>query len=113
MTNTYTGIIITVMVRPPLSRQERERGERLGLLLRQARGERSMTEVAAAAGLSAETLRKIETGRIPTPALFTVAALAKALGISLDELVAACEAPAARPRPRQALDAPPEPPRVC
>mgnify|MGYP002620894612 CR=1 FL=1 len=113
MTNTYTGITITLMVRPPLSPVERERGERLGLLLRQARGERSMTQVAAAAGLSVETLRKIEAGRIPTPALFTVAALAKALGISLDELVAACDRPDARPLPRQALDPPPELPRVC
>nr|PZN43355.1 MAG: hypothetical protein DIU60_13190 [Actinomycetota bacterium] len=67
-------------------------------------------DVAAAAGLSAETVRKIETGRIPTPALFTVAALAKTLGISLDELVAACEAPAALPC--QETDAPPEPPRA-
>jgi transcriptional regulator with XRE-family HTH domain len=73
---------------------ERQRGERFGALLRRARGERSMVEVAAAAGVSAETLRKIETGRAPTPAFFTVAALAAALGMSLDELAAACaEAP--------------------
>ncbi|GAA4576712.1 helix-turn-helix transcriptional regulator [Planotetraspora kaengkrachanensis] len=71
---------------------ERQRGERFGALLRQARGERSMVEVAAAAGISAETLRKIETGRAPTPAFFTVAALAAALGMSLDELAGACAA---------------------
>ena len=46
--------------------------------------------MAAAAGVSAETLRKIETGRAPTPAFFTVAALAHALGLSLDVLAAAC-----------------------
>ncbi|MEU4410974.1 helix-turn-helix transcriptional regulator [Streptosporangium sp. NPDC023963] len=74
------------MVRPPLTELDRERGHRLGAILRQARGTRSMTEVAAAAGLSAETLRKIETGRIPTPAFFTVAALAHALNVSLDVL---------------------------
>lgn len=78
------------MVRNPLTPEERERGERLGRLLRRARGERSMTEIAASAGISAETLRKIETGRAPTPAFFTVAALAGALGLSLDVLVAAC-----------------------
>ncbi|MGW7104438.1 helix-turn-helix domain-containing protein [Streptomyces sp. NPDC054838] len=78
------------MVRVPLSPQERERGERFGALLRLARGERSMVEVAAAAGVSAETLRKIETGRAPTPAFFTVAALAHALDLSLDALVVAC-----------------------
>ncbi|XIE82004.1 helix-turn-helix domain-containing protein [Streptomyces sp. SBR177] len=59
-------------------------------MLREARGERSMAEIAAAAGLSAETLRKIETGRAPTPAFFTVAALAGVLGISMDELVTRC-----------------------
>lgn len=45
-----------------------------------------MTDVADAAGISVETLRKIETGRIPTPAFFTVAALCAALSISLDDL---------------------------
>ncbi|MCX2184660.1 helix-turn-helix domain-containing protein [Streptomyces sp. SKN60] len=78
------------MVRTPLTPQERERGERLGRLLREARGDRSMAEIAAAAGLSAETLRKIETGRAPTPAFFTVAALAGVLHISMDELVTRC-----------------------
>jgi transcriptional regulator with XRE-family HTH domain len=74
------------MVRPPLTPEERLRGEQLGHLLRQARGGRSIAEVATAAGMSAETLRKIETGRIATPAFFTIAALAEVLGISLDHL---------------------------
>ncbi|MEV0584642.1 helix-turn-helix transcriptional regulator [Nonomuraea sp. NPDC050310] len=74
------------MVRPPMTPAERLRGERLGTVLRQARGDRSIVEVAAAADMSAETLRKIETGRIATPAFFTIAALATTLGVSLDEL---------------------------
>ena len=41
-----------------------------------------------------ETLRKIESGRIPTPAFFTVAALAAALGIPLAELAEQCVASA-------------------
>lgn len=41
--------------------------------------------MATAAGISVETLRKIETGRIPTPAFFTVVALARVLGLSLDD----------------------------
>lgn len=80
------------MVRVPLTPADRERGERLGALLRDLRGERSIVEVATAAGVSAETLRKIETGRIPTPAFFTVSALATALGLSLDVLSAATSA---------------------
>ena len=79
------------MVRPPLSPLERARGERLGALLREARGPRSMVEVAAASAVPVETLRKIESGRIPTPAFFTVVALATALGVPLDELAARCE----------------------
>ncbi|MFE9631928.1 helix-turn-helix domain-containing protein [Streptomyces sp. NPDC006463] len=78
------------MVRTPLTPEERERGERLGALLREARGARSMVEIAAGAGLSAETLRKIETGRAPTPAFFTVAALAEVLGLSLDDVMRRC-----------------------
>jgi DNA-binding phage protein len=81
------------MVRVPLTPADRERGERLGALLREARGERSLADVAAEAGISAETLRKIETGRIPTPAFFTVSALATTLGLSLDALVIAAVPP--------------------
>ncbi len=69
---------------------EHERGQRLGMMLREARGPRSMAEIAAASGVPAETLRKIETGRIATPAFFTVAALAGALGLSLEEIARAC-----------------------
>jgi transcriptional regulator with XRE-family HTH domain len=78
------------MVRPPLSPEDRARGERLGLLLRQARGPRSMAEIAAASGVPVETLRKIETGRIATPAFFTVAALASVLGLALEEIAGHC-----------------------
>ena len=82
------------MVRPPLTHLEHERGQRLGTLLRQARGPRSMAEIAAASGVPAETLRKIETGRIATPAFFTVAALAGTLGLPLEEIVRVCSEPA-------------------
>ncbi len=81
------------MVRPPLSPEERERGRRLGALLRAARGARPPAEVAAASGVSPEALRKIESGRVPTPAFFTVAALARALDLPLDELAAELAAP--------------------
>lgn len=76
------------MVRPILSPAERARGRRLGAALRRARGDRSMVEVAVAAGVPVETLRKIETGRIATPAFFTVAALGSVLGLDLASLAA-------------------------
>jgi len=61
------------MVRLPLTPAEVERGERLGALLRRARGTRSMLQTALDAGVSPETLRKI-------------AAIADVLGLSLDTL---------------------------
>lgn len=74
------------MVRPILSEAERERGRRLGAALREARGERGMAAVSAASGIPVETLRKIESGRIATPAFFTVAALARVLELDLATL---------------------------
>jgi transcriptional regulator with XRE-family HTH domain len=80
------------MVRSPLSPAERLRGERLGALLRSARGARSMSSIASLSGVPVETLRKIEAGRVPTPAFFTVSALAAALGLTLEEISAHCSA---------------------
>ena len=85
------------MVRLALTEQERERGVALGAALRRARGATPVREVAAAAGVAEETVRKIERGAVPTPALFTVAAIAQVLGLALDELV--LEARCARPMP--------------
>ena len=72
------------MVRMPHTAAEVERGERLGAVLRQARGARTMLDVALDAGVSPETLRKIESGRVATPAFPTIAAIADVLGLSLD-----------------------------
>ena len=43
-----------------------------------------MLETALDAGVSPETLRKIESGRVATPAFPTIAAIAAVLGVSLD-----------------------------
>jgi transcriptional regulator with XRE-family HTH domain len=45
-----------------------------------------MLSTALDAGISPETLRKIESGRVATPAFPTIAAIADVLGLSLDEL---------------------------
>ncbi|RFA11732.1 transcriptional regulator [Subtercola boreus] len=74
------------MVRLPLTVADIERGQRLGTLLRRARAERTLFETALTAGISPDTLRKIETGRVPTPAFATIAAIGSALGLSLDTL---------------------------
>ena len=43
-----------------------------------------MLETALDARVSPETLRKIESGRVATPAFPTIAAIADVLGLSLD-----------------------------
>ena len=74
------------MVRTPLTADERQRGAELGRALQRARGRRSAAEVALLAGISLDTLRKIERGAIATPAFFTVAALARVLDLDLAAL---------------------------
>jgi transcriptional regulator with XRE-family HTH domain len=77
------------MVRHPLTAEQIQAGQRLGALLREARGSRDPADIARAAGLSPETLRKIETGRMPSPAFGTIVCLSDALGLPLPELAAA------------------------
>jgi hypothetical protein len=74
------------MVRTPLTADERQRGVELGRALQRARGRRSAAEVALLAGISLDTLRKIERGAIATPAFFTVASLARVLDLDLAAL---------------------------
>ncbi len=52
-----------------------------------------MLETALDARVSPETLRKIESGRVATPAFPTVAAIADVLGLSLDEVWAEINQP--------------------
>jgi transcriptional regulator with XRE-family HTH domain len=74
------------MVRAPLTNLDRQRGRALGRVLQQARGRRSAAVIALRAGISLDTLRKIERGAIPTPAFFTIAALANVLQLDLNAL---------------------------
>lgn len=72
------------MVRVPLTAEEIKRGQDLGTALRLARGARTMVDVALCAGISVETLRKIETGRSPSPEFFTIARICAELDLSMD-----------------------------
>jgi len=74
------------MVRQPLTAEQIAAGQRLGAALRTARAGRSLGEVALAAGISPETLRKIEAGRLPAPAFGTVVCLSQALDVPLGDL---------------------------
>ncbi|TQM83855.1 helix-turn-helix protein [Saccharothrix saharensis] len=76
------------MVRQPLTPEQVEAGRRLGALLRRARAGRDLADVAHAAGISPETLRKIETGRLPSPGFGTVVRLGDALDVPVGDLAA-------------------------
>ena len=61
-----------------------------------------MLDTALDARVSPETLRKIESGRVATPAFPTIAAIADVLGLSLDAVWAEINQPE-RPLNRPAL----------
>jgi DNA-binding phage protein len=79
--------MLTCMVRLPLSPEQVRAGERLGALIRTARAGRDPELIARHAGISPETLRKIEVGRIPSPSFGTVVGLCTALGMPLQDAV--------------------------
>ena len=71
----------------PLSPEQVRAGQRLGALIRTARAGRAPEAVAREAGISPETLRKIEVGRLPSPSFGTVVGLCDALGLPLQKAV--------------------------
>ena len=74
------------MVRQPLTAEHLAAGRRLGAALRAARAGRGLVEVALTAGISPETLRKIEAGRLPAPAFGSVVRLSPSLEVPLSDL---------------------------
>lgn len=72
------------MVRIPLTAAQIQAGQRLGSLIRTARAGRDPALIAAAAGISPETLRKIEVGRLPSPSFGTVIGICQAVGLPLE-----------------------------
>lgn len=76
------------MVRVPLTPEQHAAGRRLGRLARHARADQDLVDVALRAGISPETLRKIEAGRIPSPGFGTVVGLCDALDLPIERVVA-------------------------
>jgi transcriptional regulator with XRE-family HTH domain len=76
--------------RPSTGPAQHLKGARLGARLRALREERgwTRTHLAEAAGVSRRTLKRIEIAGSAAPGLFTIAALAAALGVTVDALVA-------------------------
>jgi len=76
------------MSRQRLEPYQRARGRRLGALLKRARtdGRMQIAPLAVSAGVSVDTIRSIESGRVAAPSFFVVAELAGALDVGLDDL---------------------------
>ena len=75
-------------MRQRLTEADRRHGERVGEEIAKARAKtgRSAQAVAETASVSIDTLRSLETGRVPTPSFLTIARVAGALGLGLDDL---------------------------
>ena len=76
------------MGRKATSSEDEEHGRRLGALIaaRRMERERSAPDLARESSVAIDTVRSLECGRVATPAFLTIARLADALGLSLDEL---------------------------
>jgi len=76
------------MGRRSTSSEDREHGRRLGILIAARRRERqrSAPDLARESSVAIDTVRSLENGRVATPTFLTIARLADALGLSLDEL---------------------------
>lgn len=83
------------MPRRQTSQEERAHGLSLGQAIKRCRERRSLSaaELAGLSRVSVDTVRSLECGRVPRPGFLTVARLATALGVSLDELQALALAP--------------------
>lgn len=81
------------MPRPALDEQQLARGRRLARALADAREQRQLSQgqLAYAAHVPVDTLRRIEQQHVAAPSFFLVAALARPLDLSLDDLAQTAE----------------------
>jgi transcriptional regulator with XRE-family HTH domain len=75
-------------MRPVLTADERARGRRLGIALRDARRGANLPlgTLSAQAGVAVDTIKRIESGRALAPTFWVVADLAQALDVDLAAL---------------------------
>ncbi|HOS88350.1 MAG TPA: helix-turn-helix transcriptional regulator [Candidatus Pacearchaeota archaeon] len=68
---------------------ENNQGNKLGKKIKKLRNDLGLSqdELARQADVSYTTLTKIETGVIKKPSVYVVAKIAKALGVSVDDLI--------------------------
>ena len=76
------------MPRSARSEEERAFGVALGKRIALERETRSLSgdQLARSAGVSTDSVRSIEAGRISSPGIYLTARIARVLGVSLDDL---------------------------
>jgi DNA-binding XRE family transcriptional regulator len=81
------------MPRRKLDGRQRARAKRLGEHLARSRTKRGLSQEALARSVdvSVDTLRSVEQHRTAEPSFFLVAALARPLGLSLDDIARTAE----------------------
>ena len=77
------------MPRRLLTEAQKVLGQALGAEIQSRRSGRSAAQIADAAHVRLDTLRKLEQGGVSTPGFFLIADIAAALEAPLDELAAA------------------------
>lgn len=75
------------MPRPQLTPRQKQLGRALGAEIQRRRGSASAASLAVASGINLDTWRRVEQGEVAAPGLFLVADMARALRVTLDELV--------------------------
>lgn len=76
------------MPRRPTSPEQRQRGLALARRLSERREatDKTQDEIAGAAQISTDTLRALEQGKSANPGVFFIVDVARALGVSVEEL---------------------------
>lgn len=79
--------------RQPRSADRRAQGERLGKAIAAIRRDQRLTQqqLATRCGIAISTLRAIEAGRTSDPGVFTVFEVARALDVSVEDLLAGAD----------------------
>jgi XRE family transcriptional regulator, fatty acid utilization regulator len=87
---TKEGVMATVSSRHVVGRPQKSSRSRLGKRIEEMAARRGWTieELAAAGGIAPSTVYRVITAETPDPKVSTIQAIASALGVTVDKLLA-------------------------